>query len=256
METQKKKYDKQFYERNRDKAKLKSVDIVLAEVFNIIPPCHSAVDFGCATGTWLKALEKHDITDIRGYDGKWVDQSKLLIPKESFFEADFDKPIATERKFDLAISIEVGEHLLESSASSFVENITKSADFVLFSAAIPYQGGANHVNEQWPAYWNTLFNRFGYVCIDCIRKKLWDNYDVLDFHRQNILLFVKKDRINELDVSQTDICLTLPPMALITPDNYLRLIRYKKLLSPFHPLKIIAKKLLGYKAYNRIKEKI
>ncbi|MDR0795084.1 MAG: class I SAM-dependent methyltransferase, partial [Tannerella sp.] len=174
METKKRMYDKDFYQNNRNEAKLKSVDIVLAEVIKIIPQSHSAVDFGCATGTWLKGLEKYGITDIRGYDGKWVDKSKLLIPKECFFEVDFDKPIEIDRKFDLAISIEVAEHLQESSADSFIENLTKAADFVLFSAAIPYQGGyrggANHINEQWPGYWCDKFNRFGYVCVDSIRK--------------------------------------------------------------------------------------
>jgi hypothetical protein len=256
MDTQKKKYDKDFYERNKTNAKLKSVEIVLTEVFKIIPPCRSAVDFGCATGTWLNGLGKYNITDIRGYDGKWVDQSKLLIPKECFFEADFDKPIKIDRRFDLAISIEVAEHLQESSAESFVENITKSADFVLFSAAIPYQGGDNHVNEQWPEYWNKLFNRFGFVCIDSIRKKLWSNYDVLDFHRQNILLFVNMARMDEIHVPPTDICTEHPPMSLIAPHSYLRLIRYKKLFSPFTPLKTLFKIALGNKYYDKIKNKL
>jgi len=256
METQKKIYDQKFYERNKTDAKLKSVEIVLDEVFKILPRCNSAVDFGCATGTWLKGLETYGITDIRGYDGKWVDQSKLLIPKESFFEADFDKPITIDRKFDLAISIEVGEHLQESSAASFIENITKSADFVLFSAAIPHQGGENHVNEQWPAYWNAKFNHFGFVCVDSIRRKLWNNYDVIDFHRQNILLFVNENRIDEINVPKTDICLDHPPMSLIAPDTYLRLIRYKKLFSPFNPLKNMVKKLLGDGIFSKIKDSI
>jgi hypothetical protein len=256
METEKKIYDKQFYERNRNDAKLISVDIVLAEALKIIPPCESAVDFGCATGTWLKGLGKYGITDIRGYDGKWVDKSKLLIPKECFFESDFDKPIEIDRRFNLAVSIEVGEHLQESSAKSFVENITKSADFVLFSAAIPNQGGENHVNEQWPTYWNKLFNHFGYICVDSIRKKIWDNYDVIDFHRQNVLLFVNKNRIAEIDVPETDICLHNPPMSLVAPDSYLRLIRYKKLFSPLMPLKTMSRKLLGNKMYNKIKNSL
>jgi len=254
--TNKKKYDKNFYESNKSEEKQKNVNIVLNEVFKIIPPCNSAVDFGCATGTWLKGLEKYGITDIRGYDGKWVDQSKLLIPKESFFEADFDKPLEIERKFDLAISIEVGEHLFESSADAFIENITKSADIVLFSAAIPYQSGDNHVNEQWPDYWNEKFNRFGYVCIDCLRKILWTNKEVFDFYRQNMLLFVNKKRIDEFNVSKSDICYDYPPMSLISPDSYLRLIKYKNFFKPLTFLKIIFKKVVGEKIFSKIKDKI
>ena len=82
METKKSKYNKKFFEEIASNEKLKSVSIVFEEVFKIIPPCHSAVDFGCATGVWLKGLEKYGITDIRGYDGKWVDQSQLLIQKK------------------------------------------------------------------------------------------------------------------------------------------------------------------------------
>jgi len=256
METAKELYDQKFFERNKNSAKLKSVEIILTEVFKIFPQFNSAVDFGCATGTWLKGLERFGITDIRGYDGKWVDKSKLLIPQECFFEADFDKPMAIDRKFDLAISIEVGEHLKESSADSFIENITKSADFVLFSAAIPFQGGENHINEQWPEYWFGKFNHFGFVCIDRIRKALWNNYDVVDFYRQNVLLYVKKEKIDEVNCTQTDICVfgESPPMAIIPPDTYLKLIKYKKLLSFLQTPKNMLKKMLGEKLFNKMKD--
>ncbi|MDR2233235.1 MAG: class I SAM-dependent methyltransferase [Tannerella sp.] len=258
MKTQKRLYNQQFYQTNRNDAKLRSVDLVLAELMKIIPECHSAVDFGCATGTWLKGLEQYGISDVRGYDGKWVDQSKLLISKESFVEADFDKPMVIDRKFDLAISIEVAEHLQESSADAFIENITNSADFVLFSAAIPFQGGANHVNEQWPEYWYRKFRRLGFVCVDYIRKALWDNYEVVDFYRQNVLLYVKKERTGEINCLQSDVYDTdgKCPMAVIPPDTYLKLIKYKRLLSFLQAPKNLLKKTMGEKNFNKMKERI
>lgn len=56
------------------------------------------------------------------------------------------------RRFDLAMTIEVAEHLTPVRADSFVEDLTRLSDVVLFSAAIPAQGGINHVNEQWQSY--------------------------------------------------------------------------------------------------------
>ena len=57
------------------------------------------------------------------------------------------------RKFDLVLSLEVAEHLPSECAEAFVESLVNLGPVILFSAAIPYQGGENHVNEQWPEYW-------------------------------------------------------------------------------------------------------
>ena len=43
-----------------------------------------------------------------------------------------------------------------------VATITKHGDAVLFSAAIPGQGGQDHLNEQWPEYWQKKFEVNGY----------------------------------------------------------------------------------------------
>ena len=64
-----------------------------------------------------------------------------------------------ERKFDLAISLEVAEHLKSSSSEDFVQSLTTLAPMILFSAAIPHQGGLHHINEQWLEYWGDLFNK-------------------------------------------------------------------------------------------------
>ena len=55
--------------------------------------------------------------------------------------------------------MEVAEHLPREKASVFIDTLTKHSGIVLFSAAVPGQGGTYHVNEQWPKYWNELFSR-------------------------------------------------------------------------------------------------
>ena len=103
--------------------------------------------------------------------------------------------------FDLAISMEVAEHLPERCAEPFVESLTRLADVVLFSAAVPFQGGIGHVNEQWGSYWVALFRNRGYTAVDIIRKRIWNDDQIPYWYRQNTLLFVKDGKLDELDFS-------------------------------------------------------
>jgi hypothetical protein len=70
-----------------------------------------------------------------GYDGPHV--TPLCIPKDRFAAVDLRQPLPADRKFDLAISGEVAEHL----PATLVGTLTSVSDVVLFSAAIPGQGG-------------------------------------------------------------------------------------------------------------------
>jgi len=69
--------------------------------------------------------------------------------------------------------MEVAEHLSEARAASFVEDLTALGSVILFSAAIPFQGGEHHINEQWPEYWALMFRGFGYDCADVLRELVW-----------------------------------------------------------------------------------
>jgi hypothetical protein len=69
-----------------------------------------------------------------------------------------------------------------------VDFLTSAADTVLFSAAIPGQGGDNHINEQWPAYWQGLFRSSGFDFEDGIRWRFWEDELVDWWYRQNMFL--------------------------------------------------------------------
>jgi len=250
-------YDTDFYKYNRNDAKLLSVNIVLAQFIKFVPNINSVVDFGCGVGTWLAGLKQYGISDICGFDGNWVDKNLLIIPNECFFEVDFEEPIELKRKFELAISIEVAEHLSEKSANKFVETLVNASDIVLFSAAIPFQGGDNHINEQWPEYWHNLFKAYDYIAADCLRKKLWANKMVLDFHKQSILIYGKKEKLLALGISESDLCIEYPPMSLITPNIYLELV--KESIYNMEPRLILKKlfvrlirRVLGKKYFSKL----
>lgn len=152
----------------------------------------SVIDVGCGIGTWLEVFAEYGIDDFLGIDGEYVDSSQLLIPPERFLARDLRQPVIVGREFDLAVSLEVAEHLPEEVARRFVESLARLAPAVLFSAAIPGQGGVDHLNEQWPQYWAEMFFEHDFVVFDVIRPRFWHHPDVAWWYAQNTLLFLKR----------------------------------------------------------------
>jgi len=163
-------------------------------LIDLINP-RSVVDIGCGTGSWLAVMKTHHIDDVLGIDGEWVPEKSLRIPKSCFLAHDLTKPIQIERRFDLAISLEVAEHLDRECARQFVRTLVSLSSVVVFSAAIPYQGGTHHVNEQWPDYWAELFEEHGYVALDCLRERVWNNEEVDWFYAQNMFVFADSQQL-------------------------------------------------------------
>jgi SAM-dependent methyltransferase len=158
----------------------------------------SVLDVGCGIGTWLKSFYDFGVTDVMGVDGDYVDREQLkqYISENLFKPADLTYPFNLQRKFDLVLSLEVAEHLPEPSALGFIETLCKHGDTIIFSAAIPHQGGQNHVNEQWKEYWINKFYSFGYQPYDLLRARIW-NINLVDWwYKQNMLVFSQKDFTN------------------------------------------------------------
>jgi len=212
------KYNFEFYNKQWRR---KNANLILSEILKILPKINSAVDFGCGLGAWLAALKNSGITEIKGYDGNWIDTEKLEIPKECFAAVDLEKKIVTEKRYDLAISIEVAEHLPEKSAKIFVETLASASDIILFSAAIPYQGGENHLNEQWQDYWYSLFEEVGYLGID-IRSLIWNDNRIGYIQRQNIMLYVKKDKVDKISLNDKDNETAGKYINFVHPEMFLR----------------------------------
>lgn len=152
-------------------------------------PVQSAVDIGCGRGAWLQVLEECGVTDVLGYDGDYVERSTLLIEPGKFKAVDLSGDFEIGRKFDLAISLEVAEHLPKKFSEGFVRRLVAAAPMVLFSAAIPAQGGTQHVNEQWQDYWRNIFQSFDFFPVDLIRPAVWGRSDVEFWYQQNIILY-------------------------------------------------------------------
>lgn len=216
-----KPYNNNFYQ-SLEEGSLRSAEEIVPLIMKLIKP-KSVIDVGCGIGTWLSVFKKLGVEDIQGVDGDWVPREMLKISEEQFLNFDMTKPLRLGRQFDLVMSIEVAEHLPERHAKQFVDSLTGLGPVVLFSAAIPKQGGAEHQNEQWPDYWVNLFIEKGYDVVDCIRKHIWNNKRIKYWYSQNILLFIRKDFLDnnpllKHEFEQTNINM----LSLVHPRHYLK----------------------------------
>lgn len=186
-------YTSQFF-RDLDFHSLQSANEIVPILYDLLKP-ESVIDIGCGTGVWLSVFQDLGVDDVFGVDGPWVPRALLKLPQEKFVEHDLTTPLCLDRRFDLAMSLEVAEHLPEATGKRFVELLTGLAPIVVFSAAIPFQGGNHHINEQWQSYWANIFRERDYVPLDCIRPVIWDNSSISVFYRQNLLVYLDRDYI-------------------------------------------------------------
>ena len=194
MSTSDNLYDKDFFDGLAGGA-LRSAQEVVPVVLDLIP-ARTCIDVGCARGEWLSVFKEHGL-DVAGCDGRYIDRKSLLIPEKSFTAVDLNQPLEFDQAFDLCISLEVAEHLTPEAAPGFIRSLVCLAPCVLFSAAVPDQGGTGHLNEQWPEYWASLFQKHGYVWLDPFRLKIWNNPKVAWWYRQNLFLFCSGRFLNE-----------------------------------------------------------
>jgi SAM-dependent methyltransferase len=164
---------------------------VVPIIIELVGP-RSVVDVGCGSGAWLSVFMEHGIDDVVGIE-KEVDCP--LIPKGVCITHDLQEPFATVRQFDLVLSLEVAEHLPQQSADTFIDTLCSLGNVIVFSAAVPSQGGFEHLNEQWPEYWIDLFKKRGFVAIDCIRDRIWTDENVRFWYAQNMFMFVHNDML-------------------------------------------------------------
>jgi SAM-dependent methyltransferase len=179
-------YDAGFYDTIRPGTQASAAVIVpwLLDRLSLDEP--HVVDVGCGEGWWAQTFADHGC-DVVGIDGAYVQSSPL---GDRFVAHDLRHPIpaAWRGEFDLAVSLEVAEHLPSHRAVSFVDDLCALAPIVVFSAAIPGQGGTGHINEQWPAYWAAMFNSLGYEVTGELRYRIWDDDRVENWYRQNLLV--------------------------------------------------------------------
>lgn len=181
----------------------RSAAAVLPLVFDTLGTPSYMLDVGCGEGWWCAAAENLGVTtlgadkhlaDLEGHL-KWDAESGLPLP-------------GGETRWPLALCLETAEHLTPAAGDHLVAELCRVADGIVWSAAIPGQGGDGHINEQWPDYWSKRFNHHGFMLTDYWRLELWDHPDVEPWYAQNILHAMRHGA--SLGIRE-------PPLALVHP---------------------------------------
>jgi len=225
-------YDKQFYDDIRETSR-HAARTIAPMVIDLIGPVGSVVDVGCGNGVWLSVFKELGAGRVTGLDGAHVDRAMLEIPAEDFIAANLEEPLPVSGPYDLAMTLEVVEHLPNSRAESIVDELCGLAPVVLFSAAIPLQVGEGHINEEWQQVWAERFERRGYRTVDVIRSRIWQDLSVSWWYQQNLLIFAA-DHVLDADPALKDaagrtdhdrLSVVHPRLFRLQHDHWVRLIQ-------------------------------
>jgi SAM-dependent methyltransferase len=189
-------YDSGFFDYMEATAR-KSATHVVPIIQQMLSP-RSVLDVGCGAGAWLSVFAKSGLEDYVGVDGPYVRPEQLSIDPVRFAARDVSDSFDLKRTFDLVQCLEVGEHIPERKSGTLVANLVRHGRLVLFSAAVPGQGGENHVNEQSYEFWRRLFQRHGYRPLDALRPRISDIADVDAWYRFNALFYAHESLLSQL----------------------------------------------------------
>lgn len=185
-------YDAHYHD-TKESGSRNAADAILALTLQVIDVA-TVLDVGCGYGSWLAAARELGVSDLTGIEGPWAAQWRdrgVLVTDFDLLLMDLEIPFTLDRRFDLVICQEVAEHLTSSRADAFIAELcAASSRAVVFGAAIPGQGGPNHVNERWTTEWAARFAEHGFRPLDVFRRRIWNRNEVPVYYRQNALLFV------------------------------------------------------------------
>jgi SAM-dependent methyltransferase len=249
MTENKKHYTANFYSGQMNESLLSAQEMV-PYIIRMLQP-KSVLDVGCGIGTWSSVFQQNGVTDVLGVDGEYVNMQQLLIPSNNFKSVDLRKSLDLGRQFNIAISLEVIEHLEDNEGKELVSSLVKHAPIIVFSGAVPLQGGTNHINEQWQSYWATEFGKQGYLPYDMLRPVFWSNDKVNNCYKQNVVVYVKKGITLPPSLQNISQVQNLRDLDLIHPDAWISRNQYmqinlKSIAGHYiRPYKTLLKKLLG-----------
>ncbi len=171
----------------------KSAEII-SEIVHRKISLKSVLDVGCGVGIWMKKWKERGVSVVHGVDAKWVKDGKFVVPKKWINFHNIEKPFNQGRKYDLVTCLEVAEHIHEEYSEILVDSLVRHSKNILFSAAVPGQGGVHHVNEQFQSYWVEKFEKRGYKAYDIVRPQTWNDERVKFYYSQNCLFLSKSKK--------------------------------------------------------------
>ena len=154
-------YDNSFY---NDHEKYRNVYNFLGELIYVSFNPKSVIDLGCGAAFLLERLKALGVKKVCGIDGSesaknsWPEHMKDVLKVQDLLKFD------SKERYDVAVCMEVAEHIPGDKASRIVKRVTDSAgQYVWWTAAQPGQGGTGHINCQSICYWVRQFESCKFI---------------------------------------------------------------------------------------------
>jgi cyclopropane fatty-acyl-phospholipid synthase-like methyltransferase len=129
-------YSKQYYQDTVEIPAAQSATVICGSIMEKFRP-KSLIDVGCGTGALMKAFQKYGVK-VRGLE--YSDAALVFCHQRNLDVVKFDletNKFEKEEHYDVAVSMEVAEHLPKKIADEYVGLLAKLSNVVVFTAATP-----------------------------------------------------------------------------------------------------------------------
>lgn len=165
---------------------------ILSVIVPLLPKVSSVLDLGCGLGAWSSVLEEQLNPKLELIDHPATPIEELLVEDKSVFKPlNLDISLPCEGQRDMILCIEVLEHFKEEVALRLHDFICNSTDLVLFSAAVPGQGGIGHINCRRHSYWHDKFSNRGFKYFDGFKSEIVHDQAIPFWLRQNLFIYYR-----------------------------------------------------------------
>lgn len=185
-------YDSGYFAREVEGPAVRSAGRIANSILNEFKVTR-VIDVGCGTGALLEALRDRSC-EVFGLDYANAALKYCRARRLNVAKFDLERDIFNDKRtFDVAVSMEVAEHLPERAADRYVDLLTRLSPIVVFTAAPPGQGGTDHVNEQPPSYWINKFRQRGFEHVEELSQRWRETWkaagDVKGWYYENLMIF-------------------------------------------------------------------
>lgn len=181
------KYNQVFFD-YVDEGAIRSAEVIVKHLFPLLKP-DSVLDVGCGRASWLRAWKNAGCRQVQGIDGDYIDRAQLHIAQDEFKPVNLCQTFDLGQRFDLVQCLEVAEHIAAGPATGLIDSLVRHGDIILFSAAVPGQGGTQHINERPLEHWRDMFVDRGYRAFDALRPLIHTNARIEPWYRYNSILY-------------------------------------------------------------------
>lgn len=185
-------YNPYYYDMHVEGPAVRSAETIVNSILNNFE-IKSVIDVGCGTGALLEAFRDRNCK-VFGLEYSEAALNYCRARQLEVAKFDLERDVFTgNRTFDVAVSLEVAEHLAETVSDRYVNLLTHLSRVIIFTAASPGQGGADHVNEQPPSYWITKFQQRGFKHAEELSQCWSESWkavgNVESWYHQNLMIF-------------------------------------------------------------------